>query len=542
VVVAVLVAFAGIGMSVAGALTTGISSDEPTHVRRLNSYVTNGMYALDSEILKANGGMPDRAYVYAPVTGLLMNQANRVAGNDIKDHVSRTSEAYAVRHVVITAIAALGVLGAAAIAWLLLGNWRWGVVAAAALSAVPMWTGHAMFNPKDVSVATGYTWVTLGLILLARAPGKAALRPLLVAGGIITVGTILMLGTRPGMWIGLALSVGVMLGALALTEKYERSIGVTLAGSAVVAYGVLLVTYPMVYANPAKMLWKSAVVSSDFQHRGTTISRNYVIVHTVTEWPFLLLLLLGVGAAAAAMSVRRRWRTRPMVSIALLLVGTQAFALTAIAIIRNSNLYNGLRQLLFAVPAEAALATLGMAVLLARTHQTWKRVALTSALALGLLLPMAAQAAMFPYQYAYQNVVAQAFGGEPDADYWDTSFREFAPVVSADVKLVCPHWGDREHLRRSRADCRTKAGGPFSAYWEDRRQPAFDNPRSNEFNVLLRGTVDPPRRCSTTAEITRELNLRPVVISRLLQCQSRAPQHQRKAPRVVDPWDPRWKG
>ena len=40
---------------------------------------------------------------------------------------------------------------------LLLRTWSWGLVCGAALVAVPMWTGHAMVNIKDIPVATGYT-------------------------------------------------------------------------------------------------------------------------------------------------------------------------------------------------------------------------------------------------------------------------------------------------------------------------------------------------------------------------------------------------
>ena len=69
-------------------------------------------------------------------------------------------EAYAVRHLVVAACGLLGVLAVAAIGRRLLGSWRWGLVAAATLMAIPMWPGLSMFDIKDVPAATGYTLVT----------------------------------------------------------------------------------------------------------------------------------------------------------------------------------------------------------------------------------------------------------------------------------------------------------------------------------------------------------------------------------------------
>ena len=90
-------------------------------------------------------------------------------GNESLHQVAGSPDTIAVRHLTIAVIGMAGTLACAGITRVLTDSWRWAVVAGALLSAMPAWTGHAMFNIKDVPVATGYTLATLGLLLLVRA-------------------------------------------------------------------------------------------------------------------------------------------------------------------------------------------------------------------------------------------------------------------------------------------------------------------------------------------------------------------------------------
>ena len=71
--------------------------------------------------------------------------------------------------------------------------------------AVPMWPGLSMFDIKDVPAATGYTFVTGGLVELIfqqRTGWRSAWGPI----AILTTGLVLTIGSRPGLWPGLAAS------------------------------------------------------------------------------------------------------------------------------------------------------------------------------------------------------------------------------------------------------------------------------------------------------------------------------------------------
>jgi hypothetical protein len=199
------------------------------------------------------------------------------------------------------------------------------------------------------------------------------------------------------------------------------------------------------------------------------------------------------------------------------LVGSQAFTLPILIVVKGSHIYQGLRLVLFAVPAQTILATIGLATLFSVAQRKRTRAAWATIGGLGLILPMAAQAAMFPYQYAYTNVGAELAGVTADADYLGTSYRAFVDVVPQDLKIVCPQ-RKTNTLRRNLGDCRTRSRGQLSPYWKATGRPAWDNPKTNEFYALQKGNWDIPSYCAPVHEITRWQNLRRTTISRMVKC------------------------
>ena len=144
-------------------------TDEPIHVMRLRNFFDTGWYALDWDYGGAGpGGDGTNTYVYAPVTMLLLHAWSVLWGVEGWHDVATSSHAYHVRHLGVVVIGLVGVAAVAATGRVRAEDWRWGLVAAAVLAAIPMWTGHEMFNVKDVPVATGHTLCTLGLLLFVR--------------------------------------------------------------------------------------------------------------------------------------------------------------------------------------------------------------------------------------------------------------------------------------------------------------------------------------------------------------------------------------
>ena len=524
VAIAGLVGIIGIGMTIVGSQTIGVSTDEPGHVRRVNNYMESGLYVRPFELrMTPPGQTPIGAYVYGPVTSLFQHDVQRVLDTESGDTAKTRGHHYAIRHVIIAGIALLGLLAAAGTAWLILGNWRWGVITGGILSATPLWTGHAMFNMKDTPVAAGHTIITFALVALALTKPASRLRTLVVAAATLAVGAILMVGTRPGAWpslLGSLIVFGavVFLARTSLTRAHVVRVAVAVGAAMIVAYLGLLALYPRVFADLPHALFMSAFTSANYDGLGSQLAsdRSYLFIHAFVDLPLGLvtLMLTGTFVAAYLWLVQRR-RSVHLDCIAL--VGSQAFALMTAAVVLDSALYHGLRQMLFAIPALAVLATVGLAALLTKSRGR-VRIAIAAGACIAMILPTAAQAAMFPYQYGYINVAAEQVGVKVDEDYFGTSFREYADDDPQDVKIVCPFmrmgyiiWRDAE------PDCRTRFAHTFSAYWRGR--PAPDRPdKPGEFYAILRGSRPTPPNCDVYRQVERWRNLEKTVMSRMFVC------------------------
>jgi hypothetical protein len=238
-----------------------------------------------------------------------------------------------------------------------------------------------------------------------------------------------------------------------------------------------------------------------------------------------------VGTAFALVVAFQRRRSTRIDCLAL--VGSQAFTLMGAAFVFDSNLYHGLRQMLFAVPALAVLATVGLAALLTKAQPGARRLAVIAMAGFALVLPTAAQATQFPYQYSYVNVVAEQTGsvGFEGPDYFATSFREYAHAAQ-NVKVVCPFLRFGGAVERDRPDCRTRFGHTFSAYWRGRPTP--DEPRNDEFYALLRGNRPSPPNCTAFRHVERPGHASQIVMSRMFRCHPPTEAERLAGARIIE--------
>ena len=355
---------AGVLMVLVGAWRTGISTDEPIHVLRYDNLQEHGWYLLDDDF---DGDEPGSwvtdQYVYGPVFTQVMHVANRVVGLDPPGALGTSVDAYAGRHLVVALCGLLAVVAVMAIGRRLLGSWAWGLVAAATLMAIPMWPGLLMFDIKDVPAATGYTLVTWGLVemLFRERPGwRGSLGPIVV----LTAGLVLGIGSRPGLWPGLAASLGIV-GLLALGRTGAVRVGgrvtplAQMALACVLAYVVLWIAYPAYYSRPDEWVLGSVLDSTDYVAGPSGDgggSWTYLPTRVVALMPPVLLV---VGVLGCLTALPRRWSKLTPAAGGWLLVASQALLLPALAVVGQSLLYDGLRQVLFACPAVALLLTLG---------------------------------------------------------------------------------------------------------------------------------------------------------------------------------------
>ena len=514
-------------LTLLGGWRTGVSTDETYHVARLRNFLEHGWYLLDSDLAGSSPGpWQEEVFVYAPVTTLLLHGWALLLGVESGGQVSSAADAYAVRHLGVALVSFVGVLATAALARLVLGGWRWGLLAAAALVAVPTWSGHAMFNVKDVAVATGYTLTTLGLVLAAGPRRDVRLLGALT----LTAGLVLAVGTRPGIAAGLGVATLVAL----LTR--DRARWVAVLGATAAATVTLWLVYPAVFDNPVEAVVRGALSSSRYDDQEG--AWWYVPLFLVLELPTLHLLLGAAGTVLVARALRRV--TGPA-RLALTLLLLQAFLLPLLGVLRQSNIYTGLRQLLFAAPALAVLVTVAVASLLAwaagaRGAADRRRpvaLAVPWLAAAALALPVASQAQLFPYGYAYRSlpalaiepaVAAQRPALEMQTDYWRTSVRELEPDVPEDEFVVCSprRNADGDLWRFSRDghdDCSGALVSPLSAYVDERGAPPGGT--GTRWAAVVTATDQDPENCTRTAEVSRRLWFETLVMSFVAQCDLR---------------------
>ncbi|KQV72768.1 hypothetical protein ASC64_19150 [Nocardioides sp. Root122] len=517
---------------VLGAIRIGVTVDETFHVVRLQNFFDHGWYLLDDDLSAgAVGSWVGDAYVYAPVTTLFLHGANVVLGNETWGTVATSSDAYLVRHLGVVLIGAVGVAATAATAARISGSWRWALVAAGMLSAMPMWWGHAMFNVKDIPVGTGYALVTLGCMLALGAPSVATDafrgRHGRLSAVAVAAGVLLTIGTRPAMWVALGTVLAWTALAMVMTGAPDSAIPkwrrvAMLVASALAPLALLAAIYPSVFARPDLWLWESVFDSSS---NGMVSSRGHLPFAVAGTVPIVLLVvgLLGsYGRFAAWRSDPRLFSGRAPLMVLLLL---QALLLPVLLVASGAPLSGGLRHVLFAAPAVAVLMAAGLAQLFddagARGRQAVAAIA-----GVGMVLPVVTSVQLFPYSYGYVNEVAAALGVNSQADFWQASFREYADKLDAGDFVVCGATTDEEGrpLRQMpnggqswldlSLPCTGQKLGVLAPYAQD--LPASEV--KAEF-VALRVRLEPPSKgCREIARVTRPRLFDTVVLSTAEAC------------------------
>ncbi len=439
--VALVVCAVGVLVVMLGAWRVAVWTDEPAHVIRYANLQEHGWYLLEDDF---NGEEPGDwvtdQYVYAPVATQLMHGVNRVVGLDPAGGLGTSLRAYSARHLMVGVLGLVGVAAAVSIGRRLLGSWSWGLVAGATLLAIPMWTGLAMFDIKDVPAAVGYTLVTLALVeLVTSGRHRAAMT------ATLTAGLVLAIGTRPGLWPGLAAAVGLALLAPLVADRksrrtWVRDLVAPVAVASGLAYAVLLASYPEFFSQPQEWLFGAVGQASHYTGSAEQApSGHWAYVPSRVIAVSVPPLLLVVGAVGCLGSVARWRRQDTARTSAWLLVGAQALLLPVLAAIRQSHLSDDLRQLVFATPAVALLLTAGwrrVATAMA-TDSLWVGRVAAASWSLALVVPVLVQMQMFPYAYAYAAPQASRLGAVDQGDWARLSVRELLPSIPRGEFVIC---------------------------------------------------------------------------------------------------------
>jgi hypothetical protein len=341
----------------------------------------------------------------------------------------------------VLAVTALAVAIAVAFRSLLAAAFAWSLTL-----ATPLWLGMSHVDFKDMPVAAGLTLVTAGLILafVLEPPRRATV----AGGGLAGAGGALAVATRPASLLlvaGLVVGTAAVVLAWALARRRPRAaLPVAVAACVAPVCGLALTwaTNPIARIGGVRWLRDSIDVARDYPWdvgpirtagqnlRSVDLPWWYVPAWLGAQLPLLTLAaVVGGIALLAALLVRRRRTLDPAAAIPVVPIALQAIALPALIVASGAVLYDGIRHVLFVLPALIALAAVALAVLERRAGaagRPWLALALPLAAVAIVATSLVASARWAPYAYAFLNPVA---GRDKEhraweLDYWGVSARE----------------------------------------------------------------------------------------------------------------------
>ena len=316
-------------------------------------------------------------------------------------------------------------------------------IGAGLLAIYPLWFGFSFFDHKDVPTAFFFTLALYGGVGLLQAADEDRTRRFFTL--VLAMATILIAGLKI---IALILVVPSWVAAFYVYLR-GRDFKAALMIAAVTIAGITLVT-PVAWSEPFNFVVKAINVMSRHAWSGCTLSagtnmcthgEDWIAAQYIATWYIAQVpLLIGLGAVLAVLTAP--WRGRVQVLIAASL----AIPILLISL-RNSTLYDGLRQILFTIPAMFILATMFW---LEIWRQTRSQIIPAVAVVLAAMFVWE-NVAMFPYNYVYFNLPTRMFAKENNifTDFWGFSLREAAglqlvndpslPVVGNPLHLVQPY-------------------------------------------------------------------------------------------------------
>jgi len=201
-----------------------------------------------------------------------------------------------------------------------------------------------------------------------------------------------------------------------------------------IAFIVMLVTWPYLWANPPARLMESLRVMSTYPWEGSTLFKGVYYTSTTLPLDYLpLLTFLQFSLPVWLLCIPGVILLRK--SIDLLATTSIWFVLPMVAMtLMHAPLYDNTRQVFFIYPPLFLVAGLGLEWLLTSLSSIgvlrgrWMANQFIQAGLIGVVLIPGLWAGykLHPYEYVYYNAMAGDPTGKYELEYWATSFREAA--------------------------------------------------------------------------------------------------------------------
>lgn len=357
----------------------------------------------------------------------------------IAEAICRTfqiDDVYAVRHILNASVGALGIwiTGLLALRW---GGGLCGLLGILMMFFTPRYFGHSMNNLKDIPFAVGYIMSIYYFIRLFDHYPYFKLRYIIGA----VMGIFLALGTRSGglmlfpyllMYGGLFYVLRVGVREFWKFVRYQNDISRILSVIFIVlilGYFISLLLWPYALEKPLTRVFVSLEQFTNYNIGLRTIFEGTQMMSNMLPWhyapKYLLIglpLIVVVGFLGYLLYIIIRRKEFTLISYFLLFA---AIFPVFWVIYKHSNLYGGIRHLLFVIPVIVVVAARFWVLLM---NHPFRSVRIVVALLWigGLALPMIHMIKNHPNDYVYFNELAGGLKGaygDYETDYYYNSLK-----------------------------------------------------------------------------------------------------------------------
>ncbi len=332
----------------------------------------------------------------------------------------------------------------------LTGSYWVSVIVVVSMLLTPRLFGQAFGNLKDIPFAAGYVaGIYFILKFLKELPTPKWSTAVYLGLAIAFTCSVRIGGLILFAYLGLGLASIVVLKPFLL--KYivtTKSCFVRLMGQGIIiafiGYFAGLLFWPYALQNVTSNPIESLSVMEHYKVSIKQLFEGEVIWSSHLPWNYLVkwiaistpeFLLLGIIYFIAFLTYKFSKPMSEQLFFELFLIFTLLFPIVYVIAI-GSNLYSGIRQMLFVVPILVILASIGFYAVLKLKIQKKFKIAATLSVVVLMLMPLMHQASTFPADYIYFNTVS---GGNTKAwsnyeyDYYFHGMKEATDYLIAEI-------------------------------------------------------------------------------------------------------------
>ena len=345
-----------------------------------------------------------------------------------------------------------------------------GVLSMIMLLFVPRFFGHSMNNLKDIPFAFGYVFSIYYIIKLFDSYPRFKPQNIL----LLIVGIAFTIGNRAGglllipylfMYGGLFyINITGGIKEFFRFKKHKKSLFLILSVVIIISllgYFGSVVLWPYALENPIQGPIDSLKLLTRFKigirqiFEGEQVMSNLLPIYYAPKYLFIT-LPLTVLTGLLFYFIRVFTKPKNIKLVDFFIVYTAIFPVFWV-VYKNSNLYGGIRHLLFVIPIFVVMSSSAWKELICRIKSKKVCWIIISLLAFLFALPMRWMIISHPNQYIYFNEIAGGINnayGDYELDYYFNSEKLGADWIKENVvedsikKLVVASHGKSEHYFR----------------------------------------------------------------------------------------------